>query len=240
MKKIISLLLSIAMLVGVLSVNVNAFATGWAANAQNVDLDVWNNDYFGSQGSNYNAYKIYLSAKGSITIRTQNEYYYIEDFYVYKTNNIDISLSKYSHRCGYSSGGGYYYDEVVYNLSSGYYYVVLEDYDHMEFDFKISYKPNFSKTSISKLTAKDDAFKVKWSKCSNVSGYQIQYSRNSDMSSAKTIKISGKDHSSKTVKNLKNKKKYYVRIRTYKTVSVNGKNKTYYSKWSSKKSVKTK
>ena len=41
---------------------------------------------------------------------------------------------------------------------------------------------------------------------------------------------------SKSIKKLKNKKTYYVRIRTYKTVS--GKN--FYSDWSAAKKVKTK
>lgn len=41
---------------------------------------------------------------------------------------------------------------------------------------------------------------------------------------------------SKTISKLKAKKKYYVRIRTYKTV--NG--KKYCSVWSAKKSIKTK
>ena len=40
---------------------------------------------------------------------------------------------------------------------------------------------------------------------------------------------------SKTVKNLKAKKKYYVQIRAYKTIS----GKTYYSAWSAVKAVKT-
>ena len=48
----------------------------------------------------------------------------------------------------------------------------------------------------------------------------------------KTIK---KNKTSKTVlKGLKTKKKYYVRIRTFKTVG----KKKYYSSWSSKKKVK--
>ena len=38
------------------------------------------------------------------------------------------------------------------------------------------------------------------------------------------------------IKKLKAKKKYYVQVRTYKTVS----GKKYYSKWSKKKTVKTK
>ena len=41
---------------------------------------------------------------------------------------------------------------------------------------------------------------------------------------------------SKKVKKLKSGKKYYVKIRTYKTI----KGKKYYSKWSKVKSIKTK
>ena len=46
--------------------------------------------------------------------------------------------------------------------------------------------------------------------------------------------------SSSPVKSKKSKKKYYVKVRTYKTVKINGRNKTYYGKWSKIKTVKTK
>jgi len=50
------------------------------------------------------------------------------------------------------------------------------------------------------------------------------------------VKVKKNKTTSSTVKKLKAKKKYYVRIRTYK--KVNG--KTYYSGWSKVKNVKTK
>ena len=43
-----------------------------------------------------------------------------------------------------------------------------------------------------------------------------------------------------TVKKLKAKKKYYVRVRTYKTVKINGKSIRIYSGWSIAKTVTTK
>ena len=43
-----------------------------------------------------------------------------------------------------------------------------------------------------------------------------------------------------TVKKLKSKTKYYVRIRTYTTKKINGKSTKVYSSWSKVKSVKTK
>jgi hypothetical protein len=56
------------------------------------------------------------------------------------------------------------------------------------------------------------------------------------MSSAKTKTISSYKTTSTTVKSLKAKKKYYVQVRTYKTV--NG--TRYYSDWSTKEYVTTK
>ena len=44
----------------------------------------------------------------------------------------------------------------------------------------------------------------------------------------------------KTVTKLKAKKRYYVQVRAYRTLKVDGKTKTYYSAWSAKKYVKTK
>ncbi|MCD7842558.1 MAG: CAP domain-containing protein [Lachnospiraceae bacterium] len=76
---------------------------------------------------------------------------------------------------------------------------------------------------------------VKWKKSSSVTGYQIQYSTSKTFAKGnKTVKISGASKVSKTLSKLTKKKTYYVRIRTYKTVS----GKTYYSAWSSVKKVK--
>ena len=87
-----------------------------------------------------------------------------------------------------------------------------------------------------KITAKSKAFTVKWKKQTDVSGYQIQYSTNKKFKKGTKIKTVKKSNATKTtIKKLKAGKKYYVRIRTYKTV--NGTN--YYSAWSKSKSVKT-
>ena len=56
------------------------------------------------------------------------------------------------------------------------------------------------------------------------------------MKSAKTATIKKNKTTSTTIKKLKAKKTYYVRIRTYKTVQ----GKKYSSTWSKVKSVKTK
>lgn len=96
-------------------------------------------------------------------------------------------------------------------------------------------------TDISKLTAGKKRFTVKWAKqTAQTTGYEIQYSQKSSMSGAKTVTVAENKSTSATVKNLKSGKKYYVRIRTYKTVKVNGKSVRLYSSWSGIRKIKTK
>ncbi len=96
-------------------------------------------------------------------------------------------------------------------------------------------KPKPVKSTIKKLKRRKKAFYIKWKSVSGISGYQIQYSTNKKFKNAKKLTVNSKTAVSKTVKNLKSKKVYYVRIRTYKTV-----NKTkFYSAWSGYKSIKT-
>lgn len=93
------------------------------------------------------------------------------------------------------------------------------------------------KTSIKKLSKGKKKFTVTWAKVSGVKGYQIQYSTDKKFEkNNKSVTITKQKTTKATIKKLKSKKKYYVRVRTYKTV--NG--KKVYSSWSKVKSVKTK
>lgn len=105
--------------------------------------------------------------------------------------------------------------------------------------FKINPKGTTQKTP--KKARK--AITVKWAKQSEkmstsyITGYQIQLARNSTFTkNKKTVTVKGYKYTSKKVKKLKAKKKYYIRVRTYKTVS----GEKYYSEWSNVKSIKTK
>ena len=70
---------------------------------------------------------------------------------------------------------------------------------------------------------------VKWKKVSGITGYQIQFSKSKTFSSGnKTVTIKSKAAVSKIVGSLASKKKYYVRMRSFKTVN----KKNYYSAWS--------
>ncbi|MDE8703025.1 hypothetical protein PZH32_08635 [Adlercreutzia equolifaciens] len=84
-------------------------------------------------------------------------------------------------------------------------------------------------------TAKKRVIKVAWKKVAGVTGYQVQYAANKQfkLSLTKTVKASA---TSVSLKARYAKKRYYVRVRAYKTVS----GKKYYSKWTAVKSVTTK
>lgn len=92
-------------------------------------------------------------------------------------------------------------------------------------------------TTISKLTAAKKSFKVTVKKnVTQTTGYQVQYALDKNFKkSVKSVTFSNKTTVG-TVKGLKAKKKYFVRVRTYKTVG----GKKVYSDWSNVKSVRTK
>lgn len=96
-------------------------------------------------------------------------------------------------------------------------------------------------TSIKNVKSLRRGFSVSWKSQkakmskSRVTGYQIQYSAGRSFKNAKTVKVKKASTVSKKITKLKPGQKYYVRVRTYKTV----KGVNYYSRWSKKRSVKT-
>ena len=97
-------------------------------------------------------------------------------------------------------------------------------------------------TSISSLKAGSKKFTVKWKKqATQTTGYQVQVATNKKFKkNKKTVTIKKQKTTKTTVKKLKAKKKYYVRVCTYKTVKINGKSIRIYSGWSKAKTVTTK
>ena len=103
-------------------------------------------------------------------------------------------------------------------------------------DFSAFAASKLPATSITSLSAKDNGFTVKWKKKTKITGYQIQYSTDSKFKkNKKTIKLKKAKTTFKKISNLRESKKYYFRIRTYKSSN----KKTRYSKWSKVKSIKT-
>lgn len=106
----------------------------------------------------------------------------------------------------------------------------------------LTYSINPKGTSVSKVTAAKKGFKVIWKKQkTQTTGYQVQYSTDKNFKkNNETVTISKNSTTSKSVGKLKAKKKYYVRVRTYKTVKFGSKSVKLYSGWSKAKSVTTK
>ena len=104
--------------------------------------------------------------------------------------------------------------------------------------FKIAPKS----VTVKSLKAVKKRFDVKWSKqTTQVTGYQVQYSTDKNFVKAvKNKKITKNSVVTKTVKNLKSKKVYYVRVRTYTTIKYNGEQMNLHSDWSKVKKVTVK
>lgn len=101
----------------------------------------------------------------------------------------------------------------------------------------MSFKIRPQDTKLKKLVKGKKKLKVKWAKKDKqVTGYVVMCSTKKDFSSnVKKVKVK-KGTTKYTFKNLKSKKKYYVRVRTYKKVM----GITYYSSWSNVMKIKTK
>ena len=118
-----------------------------------------------------------------------------------------------------------------------------------KYSVKITFKGNYSGTatkyftvvpkgvSLSKLTAARGGLKAYWGKnTAQATGYQVQIATNSGFTSGvKTYTVSKNTTTSKAISSLSRNKRYYVRVRTYKTVG----STKYYSAWLKSKNIKT-
>ena len=93
------------------------------------------------------------------------------------------------------------------------------------------------KTGVSSCTPKKNSCIMRWKKCSGeCTGYQIRYCTNKSFKGCRTKRIIGRSNCSCTLNGLKAGTIYYYQIRCYRKVG----KKTYCSKWSKRKPVKTK
>lgn len=116
-----------------------------------------------------------------------------------------------------------------------------EDSRHKAETIKIMIKVNPAKATIKRLKVKGKKkLMVSWKKDNRATGYQIQYSTHKKFQKGvKLISVNKKKMVSKTISRLAKGKKYYVRIRAYKSVKVNGKYQKLYGKWSAAKKSKS-
>jgi len=125
------------------------------------------------------------------------------------------------------------YDCETYHIAPAAWMVMYAN-DFNPFDFKSTAAKVSKPAQPTGVTLKSGkkSITVKWTAAENATGYQIRYSLYSSMKKSTTVKLSDSSVTSKTIKKLKSKKKYYVQVRSVR----GGK----YSAWTSKKSIKTK
>lgn len=194
---------------------------------------------FNSNGKNTRiTYKITVPSNGTVTFSLKEaakNAVWIDLFIVKKPYNLPFTgIDEIDDIPGFVSIvslAGKSSRTVPVSLKKGTYYIGGEG----RIKFKYTFTPNATK--ISKL--KNNSSKkinVKWTKKANVTGYQIKYSTSGKFTSSKTksITVKGSAKGSKNISRLKKGKTYYVRVRTYNTIS----KKNYYSKWSAVKKVK--
>lgn len=168
-----------------------------------------------------------------------------------KINSVKLSASTYTYNGKVKNATITVKDSAGKTISSKYYTVTYASGRKNVGTYKVTvkFRGNYSgtktltftitpvKTTVSRLTAGKKSLTVSIAKKSTqVTGYQIQYSTSKKFTSAKVKTISSYKSTKTTIKRLSAKKTYYVRVRTYKTVS----GKKYYSAWSTYKYTKTK
>lgn len=129
-----------------------------------------------------------------------------------------------------------------HNFEDGYCTICGEEEDKLDDNYydddELATPP--ARATVKKLQSKKRTVIAYWGKISDARGYQIQVSTNKKFKkNKKTFSIENQKASKKTIKNLKAKKKYYVRVRAYR-YSYSGDGERVYGKWSKVKSVKTK
>ena len=92
-----------------------------------------------------------------------------------------------------------------------------------------------AKQQIQKLETRYKGFYIDWAQKGSATGYDVEYSVNSNMSGAVSKHLTANKPDTLTVSGLSGDKTYYVRVRSY--TNVNG--KVYYGAWSDVKSIKT-
>ena len=194
-------------------------------------------------GANYNIYSPWCAVKNVSTITTTPKLNVTATYYngKVKTPTVTVKDSKgktlkkgTDYTVSYASGRkvvGRYAVKITYK--GNYQYCPAQT-----LYFNIIPK---NVSGVKKVTASKKGFTVSWNtQKTQTTGYQIQYSTSSKFTNAKTITMGKNTYSAKKVSGLTGGKKYYVRIRTYKTVKFNGKNYNIYSYWSTSKAITTK
>lgn len=174
---------------------------------------------------NTDIYKVTLKKSGILKFSVNSQ---LKSMDIVVQNSMDdVSYNEY----GVQVGNHVY----SYFCPKGTYYITFSSQDPGLYSFNACLKdiPSVSLKNASNVRTR--SLQLKWSRNASVSGYQIQYSTDSRFKKQnKSYFVYDAQTDNTIISSLKNKKKYYVRVRTY----ISDKNgKKYYSDWSKVKSV---
>ena len=94
------------------------------------------------------------------------------------------------------------------------------------------------KPAISKLTTSNKSITANWKRDKSISGYEIYLATDKKFTkNSKKYVVNKNSTVSKKISKLKKGKRYYIKIRSYKTVKVDGKTTKMYSDYSAAKSI---
>lgn len=249
MKKFLSLLFAVITAVCVISAaGINAFAED--AEIKPIELNTKyeeafekTDDYDKKSKKFYDYFEFTVPADGKVTL------YIISDYKGYTSKYARYYILNQNADKSWSPDNKKFKGKWSTNLKKGKYYFVAEYKKTSDkagemlggtYTLKLAYKPTIDKVQLKKVAAKNAAFKANWKRAKGAAGYIVEYSNYKNFKKSETVEIKGGKTLSATVKELQNKKNYYVRVKGFRNIKTNGKVKTYYGKWSKTIKVKTK
>ena len=192
----------------------NAYTVGKTVNGQIAQND--KNDY----------YSFSVKKNAFVTYNVNSNFYHA--FYIYDKNGNVLE---------YVSNVDVGKQAITFFLPKGKYYLNVAQSGYAgTYSFKLTAK-KMPTGKITKIKKRIGGLQVRLSKVSGIDGYEIEVSRKKKFKGATKQQLSA-EYRRTNIFNLKNKKTYYIRVRTYCIDKKTG--KKYYSDWSKAKKVKTK
>lgn len=177
---------------------------------------------------------VYSGSSANPSLSTKNIYLIKGKYYIKVNSDGKYKLSWYKlTQANCSHSYTHQYVKATY-IAKGY---QLHTCTVCGYSYKDSYtaKKILSAPSVRSIKKGSKQITVSINRSFNATGYQIQYST-SNKFTGKTVKTVTTKDTTKKIKKLKGRKKYYVRVRAYKKVS----GKTVYSSWTEVQSIITK
>ncbi len=195
--------------------------------------------------------KATLNGNGKTEIRCRDCGYVSDTKVIYAPKKVKLSASSYTYNGKKKTPSVTVKDSKGKKLAEGTDYTVKYSKGRKspgKYTVTVTFKGNYSgtkkltfkiipaKSVLSKVKTGTKSFTASWKAVSGVTGYEVQYSTSEKFTKKTTKTATVKKSSAKkyTIKKLKKGKKYYVKVRAYKTDS----GKRLYGAWSAVKSVK--